>query len=144
MPVRPIPEGYHTLTPYLVVTDVPRLIDFLKSAFHAEERERMTRPDGSVMHAEVTIGDSILMMGGAQGDRAPMPACLYVYVADIDAAYARALAAGATSLREPTSQFYGDRTGGVEDPLGNQWWIATHVEDVPPDEMRRRQAQAGL
>jgi PhnB protein len=98
----------------------------------------MAHPDGTIMHAEVKIGDSIVMMGEARGDCKPMPGSLYVYVNDADATYRRALQAGATSMMEPGDQFYGDRTAGVKDPSGNQWTIATHREDVPPEELRRR------
>jgi PhnB protein len=142
MSVRPIPEGYHSITPYLTVPGVARLLDFLREAFGAEQQVRMDGPDGRVMHAEVRIGDSMLMMGEPQGDAAPMPASLYLYVPDVDSIYARALAAGAVSISEPATQFYGDRHGAVKDPCGNQWWIATHVEDVPSDEMERRAAAA--
>ena len=143
MPVQPIPEGYHTVTPYLTVPGVARLIDFLKQAFGAEEKERMMRPDGSVGHAEVRIGDSMVMMGEPSDKFPPMPATIYLYVPDTDAAYRRAIQAGASSMMEPTNQFYGDRNAGVKDPSGNLWWIATHVEDVPPEEMRRR-AEAAM
>lgn len=142
MAVKAIPEGYHTVTPYLVVPGVAGLIEFLQQAFEAEERHRMARPDGTIMHAEVRIGDSIVMMGEATGEFQPKPAMIHLYVTDVDATYRRALAAGATSVREPTDQFYGDRTGGVKDASGNQWWIATHVEDVPADEMKRRSEAA--
>jgi uncharacterized glyoxalase superfamily protein PhnB len=138
MAVKPIPDGYHSVTPYLVVHDVARLIDFLCATFEAKVTERHDLPDGRVMHAEVRIGDSTVMMGEARDPKPAMPGMLYVYVADTDAAYKRAIAAGATSLLEPTLQFYGDRNAGVKDRHGNQWWIATHVEDVPPDEMARR------
>jgi len=142
--VKPIPDGYHSVTPYVVVPGVAGLIDFLKQAFHATERERFTAPDGTVKHAEVQIGDSIVMMGEPPADgppwQKPMPAVFHVYVTDVDAAYQRALHAGGTSLREPSDQFYGDRTGGVQDRAGNQWWIATHIEDVSPEEMKRRAA----
>lgn len=138
MPVKPIPEGYHTVTPYLTVPGVARLIEFLKQAFGAEEKERMARPDGAVMHAEVRIGDSMVMLGEPSGNFSPMPAMIYLYVDDTDAAYRRALEAGATSMMEPADQFYGDRNAGVKDPSGNLWWIATHKEDVPPEEMKRR------
>ena len=138
MSVKPIPEGYHSITPYLVVPGVAKLIDFLKQAFDAKEIHRMTTPDGMVMHAEVGIGDSRVMMGEAHGQWTAMPAMLYLYVEDCDAVYKRALEAGATSVREPADQFYGDRQGGVKDPSGNQWFIGTHIEDVAPDEMERR------
>jgi uncharacterized glyoxalase superfamily protein PhnB len=139
MTVKPIPEGYHTVTPYLVVQGAAQLIDFLKQAFAAEEIQRMTRPDGSIGHAEVRIGDSRVMLGEAGGEFKPMPAMLHLYMEDADAVYQRALLAGATSLREPVDEFYGDRMAGVKDQFGNQWWIATHIEDVSPEEMVRRQ-----
>ncbi|HVX11809.1 MAG TPA: VOC family protein [Pirellulales bacterium] len=140
MPVQPVPAGYHTVTPYLVVRGVDRLIDFLKQAFGAVEIHRMSRPDGSVGHAEMKIGDSPIMMGEPMGDQPPMPAVLYVYLDDMDTVYCRALDAGATSISEPADQFYGDRHGGVKDPCGNLWWIATHIEDVSPEEIARRAA----
>jgi PhnB protein len=141
--VKPIPDGYHTVTPYLVVPRVAELIDFLKQAFGAEETFRMPRPDGAIAHAEVRIGDSMVMMGEPMGQFQPMLAMVHLYVDDADAMYKRALEAGATSVREPTDQFYGDRTAGVKDPAGNQWWIATHKEDVAPDELARR-AEAAM
>jgi uncharacterized glyoxalase superfamily protein PhnB len=141
MPVKPIPEGFHSVTPYLVVENAAKLIDFTKQVFGAEEKERMQTPDGRIMHAEVRIGDSVIMLGEPMGDQKPMPTALYLYVSDADAVYRRALAAGAVSLMEPADQFYGDRNAGVKDPAGNLWWIATHKEDVPREEMERR-AQA--
>jgi PhnB protein len=142
MTVRAIPEGYHTVTPYLVVHGVPKLLAFLADAFGAKEIHRAALPDGSVMHAEVQIGDSRVMMGEAR-DMAPIPAMLYLYVEDVDTVYARALRAGGASIAAPADQFYGDRSGGVRDACGNQWWIGTHKEDVPPDELARR-AQAAM
>jgi PhnB protein len=142
MRVRPVPEGFHTVTPYLVVAGVDKLLEFVKSAFDAKEIERHARPDGVVMHAQVRIGDSIIMMGdptGAQHEwQKPLTAALYLYVPDCDTLYQSALRAGAKSLQAPADMFYGDRHGGVEDRWGNQWWIATHKEDVSPDELRRR------
>ncbi|TMA81275.1 MAG: VOC family protein [Deltaproteobacteria bacterium] len=138
MTVRAIPEGYHTVTPYLVVEGVPKLIEFLTRAFDAKEVFRMAMSDGTIRHAEVQIGDSRVMMGEAQGPHRPIPAMLHLYVADADAVYARALRAGATSITAPADQFYGDRTGGVQDACGNQWWIATHNEDVSAEELARR------
>lgn len=138
-----IPAGYHTVTPYLIVKGAATLVDFLKKVFDGQEIERMTRPDGTIAHAEVRIGDSVVMLGEPSGEWKPMPATLNVYVKDADATYAKALQAGARSLREPTDQFYGDRQSGVTDPVGNCWWIATHVEDVSPDEMKRR-AEAAM
>lgn len=138
MAVKPIPDGYHTITPYLTVQGVPKLLDFLKQAFAAQEIGRMMRPDGTVGHAEVRIGDSVVMMGEACDEWKPMPGAMYLYVNDADAVYQHALQAGAISMMEPADQFYGDRSAGVKDPSGNQWWIATHKEDVPPEELKRR------
>lgn len=143
MAVKPIPAGYHSITPYLVVEDVARLIDFLKQAFGAAEIHRMLRPDGRVGHAEVQIGDSRMMLGAAQGQWKPMPCALYLYLENCDTVYQQAIKAGATSIMEPADQFYGDRHGGVTDPCGNQWWIATHIEDVSPEEIARRAASKG-
>jgi PhnB protein len=143
MAVKPIPEGHHSVTPYLIVPGVPRLLDFLKQAFDAQELRRSLGPNGAVMHAQVRIGDSMVMMAEPMGPWQPMPAMLYLYVPDTDAMYRRALQAGATSLQEPADMFYGDRNAGVKDPSGNFWWIATHQEDVPPDELDRR-AQAAM
>ncbi len=141
--VRPVPEGYHSVTPYLTVRGVARLSEFVKLAFDATEKGRFSGPDGSIMHAEVRIGDSMVMMGEPHGDVKPMPGMLHLYVSDVDETYRRAIAAGAKSLREPADQFYGDRSSGVEDMCGNQWWISTHVEDVSEEEMRRRMDSAG-
>jgi len=126
------------VTPYLVVEDATKLLGFLKQVFGATEKEMMKTPDGRIMHAEVKIGDSVIMMGEPTGRWKAMPAALYVYVQDTDAVYKRALDAGATSLMEPADQFYGDRNAGVQDASGNMWWIATHKEDVAPEEMERR------
>lgn len=144
MPVKPIPEGYHTVTPYLIVPDVEGQIAFLKEAFDAEERSISRDGEGHIMHAEVKIGDSVLMMGESNDNLPPMPAMLHLYLEDVDAAYERAVAAGAASLREPTDEFYGDRAGGVQDAYGNQWWLATHVEDVSEEEMVRRMAEEAV
>ncbi len=141
MAVRPIPEGHHTVTPYLVVRNVPEFIGFLEQAFGAEEVGRFAGQDGRVMHAEVRIGDSFVMMGEPTEDIKEIPAMIHLYVPDVDATYASALRAGATSLRDVTTQFYGDRAGGVQDRFGNQWWISTHVEDVSGEEMERRFAE---
>src|SRR5688572_312099 len=139
--VKPIPDGYHALTPYLIVEGVPRLLEFLERAFGAEETHRTAMPDGTVVHAEVRIDGSPLMMGEARGEFRPMPGSIYFYTRDADAAYRRALDAGAVSLMEPADQFHGDRFGGVKDPAGNHWWIATHIEDVSPEEMARREKE---
>jgi PhnB protein len=140
MAVKPVPDGFHTVTPYLVVSDAARLIAFLQQAFDGKETICTTKPDGSIGHAEVRIGDSAVMLGEAGGAWKAMPCAIYLYVPDTDAVYRRALQAGATSIMEPADQFYGDRNAGVKDPCGNLWWIATHIEDVPPEEMKRRAA----
>ncbi|MFW2387103.1 MAG: VOC family protein [Polyangiales bacterium] len=140
MSVKAIPEGFHSVTPYLLVKDGAKLIEFVESAFGAEQVERLEDPDGTVRHAQVKIGDSFVMLGTPQGE--PMPSSLYLYVPDCDAVYAQALAAGATSIMEPADQFYGDRGAGVTDPCGNLWWIGTHIEDVSHEELQRRAAEA--
>jgi PhnB protein len=140
--VKPVPEGYHTVIPYIVVPGVAKLIDFAKQAFGATEVHVSKLPDGSVMHAEIKIGDSIIMMGEGGENFKTFLAMLHLYMEDVDAVYRRAIQAGGKSLREPTDQFYGDRSGAVEDSFGNQWWIATHIEDVTPEEMERRMKAA--
>jgi len=132
----PLPGGVHSVNPYLVVDDPNGLIAFLTHVLDGREVHRSVF-EGQTTHAEVRIGDAVVMIGGAQG-RTPAPAMLYVYVDDCDAAYARAIAAGAESIMEPADMFYGDRHGGVRDRYGNSWWIATHVENVAPDELARR------
>src|SRR5919106_6712693 len=137
--VKPIPDGYHVVTPYLVVQGAEKLIDFLKRAFDAKEIERMSMPDGSIGHAEVRIDDSIIMMADAREETwKVMPSSLYLYVNDCDAAYKSALEVGAISLMEPKDEFYGDRSCGVKDPIGNHRFIATHKEDLSKDELDRR------
>jgi uncharacterized glyoxalase superfamily protein PhnB len=143
MAVNPVPEGYHSVTPYLGVDGAAKLIDFLKTAFDAKELFRHSHPDGSVWHCEVKIGDSIIMIGEPRGVWIARPCTLYLYVADCDALYNRALKAGATSLVEPADQFYGDRSAGIQDPTGNFWWIATHKEDLSPEEIQKRAAAFG-
>jgi len=141
MAVQPVPEGYHTVTPYIVARDAAAVIEFAKRAFGAQEHDAMRLPDGRVMHGDIIIGTSHVMVGQAGGENKPFPAMLYLYVPDADATYRQALAAGATSISEPTTQFYGDRHAAVGDAEGNQWWIATHVEDVSDEEMKRRAEQ---
>ena len=141
MAVKPISDGYHTVTPYLVVADAEAQIDFLKKAFGAEETFRHKDDKGRVSHAEVRVGNSMLMIGQARDQWTPKPAMFYLYVEDVDAVYKRAVEAGGKSIHEPTNQAYGDRSGGVEDSLGNQWWVATHVEDVSPEEIERRYSE---
>jgi uncharacterized glyoxalase superfamily protein PhnB len=141
MPAIPLPAGYHTVNPYLVVDGAAALIDFLCAAFGGIEHERMPAPDGRIGHAEVRVGDSIVMLTDASEQLAAQPCSHYLYVDDVDAAYAAALAAGATSLMEPADQFYGDRSGGVRDRQGNTWWLATHLQDFSPDELARLAAE---
>ena len=139
MAVKPIPEGYHTLTPYLVVRGADRTIEFLKKAFGAElSFEPMLRPDGKIMHADLKIGDSHVMISEEMDKHPAMPCMVHVYVPNVDAVYQRALASGATSTLEPVDQFYGDRSGGVKDPSGNHWYIATHKEDVGMADLKKR------
>jgi PhnB protein len=140
MPVKPVPEGYHTVTPYLTVDNAAALIDFLKRAFNASEYHVVRGPDGSVGHADLLIGDSHVMIGQSPGN--DLRAMIYMYVPDADAMYRQAIAAGGESIHEMATHFYGDRHGAVRDSFGNQWWIATHVEDVAEDELQRRAAEA--
>ena len=149
-PVKPIPDGYHTFTPYLFIQDAAAAIEFYKKAFGATERGRMAGPDGKIGHAEIQIGDSVIMISEENlrmGARSPKtlggsPVLLHLYVPDVDARFAQAVAAGAKVTRPVANQFYGDRAGGLEDPFGFAWYLATHVEDVPPNEMGKRAEEA--
>ncbi len=141
MTVKPIPDGYHTVTPYLTVRGAGQVVDFLVKAFEATLVHRMLGPDGRLSHADLMVGDSHVMIGEAREGFAPMPAALYLYVKDCDAVYRRAMAAGGQSVMEPTRMFYGDRHGGVRDSCGNLWWIATHVEDVSLQEIQHRELE---
>ena len=134
---KPIPQGFGTVTPFLRVADAAKQIDFLQKAFAAQLTFRMNGPDGSLIHAEVKIGDSMVMIGQAPPGQ-EMHSMINLYVPDTDAVYHSAIAAGASSIREPADQFYGDRSGGVRDVSGNEWWMATHIEDVSQEEMERR------
>jgi PhnB protein len=128
MKTAPKPEGYSTVSPYLVAQGAQRVIDFLKAVFDATELRRFDMPDGTILHAEVRVGDTVVMIGDAGEQWPALPSFLHVYVDDVDATYRRALAAGAPSVREP-EQKPGDpdRRGGVKDPAGNTWWIATQM-----------------
>jgi uncharacterized glyoxalase superfamily protein PhnB len=143
MSVQPIPEGFHTVTPLLSAKGAARLVDFLRDAFGAEERYRLSSDDGSIMHTELRVGDSILMLGEAMEGFPPMSAALYLYVPDVDATYRAALDAGGESLEGPNNQFWGDRVASIRDFAGNKWWIATHVEDVDSEELARRAHSQG-
>ena len=149
-PVKPIPDGYRSVTPYLYIDGAVAAIDYYKKAFGATEVLRMPNPDGRIAHAEIRIGDSIVMLadeseqikafspkhyGGAPGS-------ILLYVEDVDAVFNRAVEAGAKVERPLADQFYGDRTGGIEDPFGHHWYIATHVRDVSPEEMKEAMAGA--
>lgn len=137
--VRPIPKGYHAITPSLSQANAAQTIDFCKKAFGAKVRMRLDGPGGKVMHAEIEIGDSVLMLNDAMQEPA-QPAGLFLYVPDVDKTFARAVKAGATVVMPPQNMFWGDRFARVQDPSGNKWGIATHVEDVTPREMKKRAA----
>lgn len=141
MTIKAIPKGYHSVTPYLVVDDVKGLMAFYQRAFDAQLIESLANGSGEVMHAEIRIGNSMVMMGAAREGFAAMRAAMYLYVEDTDKVYQQALNAGAGSLMPPADQFYGDRNAGVQDPAGNSWWIATHIEDVSPAELQLRAAE---
>ncbi len=151
MAVEPIPSGYHSVTPYIIVDGAVEAIEFYKTAFGAEELMRMPVADGRVLHAEIRIGDSPVMLAdefpdmGAKGPKAfgGSPTSLMIYVEDVDAVFGRALEAGGTEVRAVQDQFYGDRSGTLRDPFGHQWTITTHIEDVSEDELQRRKAEAG-
>ena len=144
--VKPIPDGYHTATPYLIIDGAARALEFYKQAFGATELMRMPGPNGQVMHAEIRIGDSPIMLADEapeMGYRGPQAyggtsVSLMLYVENVDAAFERAVAAGAKVLRPLQNQFYGDRSGTVSDPFGHVWTLASHVEDVSPEEIDAR------
>jgi PhnB protein len=144
--VKPIPEGYHSITPYLFIKGAAAAIEFYKKVFGATERMRMPGPDGRIMHAELKIGDSVVMLSDENpqmGALSPQTiggtgSGVNVYVADVDAATAKAVDLGAQLVRPVKDQFYGDRSGSIIDPFGHLWSVATHVEDVAPEEMQRR------
>jgi PhnB protein len=148
MAVKPIPEGYHTVTPYLIVKGAAQALDFYRRAWGAKESVRMPGPEGKIMHAEIQIGDSKLMLADEfpeMGAVSPQtiggtPVGICLYVENVDALYQQAVAAGAKVERPLQNQFYGDRSATLSDPYGHKWTIATHVEDVPPQEMERRMA----
>lgn len=146
MPVQPIPDGYHTVTPYLIIQGAARAIEFYKKAFGATEVLRLEGPGGSIGHAEIQIDDSRIMLADEHpqmGHRGPQalggtPVSFMIYVKNVDARFAKAVAAGAKVTRPVVDQFYGDRSGTLTDPFGHVWTIGTHTEDVPPDEINRR------
>jgi PhnB protein len=144
----PIPEDYPRVTPYLIVDGADAAIEFYSSVLGAQERVRMAGPDGKIGHAELSIGDSVIMLADEHLEmdiRGPRtvggtPVIVHVYVEDSDSVFERAIQAGAKSLRPVEDKFYGDRSGQFEDPFGHRWDVATHVEDVPPEEMSKRAA----
>lgn len=148
--VKPIPDGYAHVTPYLIVDGAGEAIEFYRSVLGATERMRMPAPDGKIGHAELQIGDSVIMLADevpemdARGPRTVggSPVSLLVYVEDVDSVFDRAVQAGAKALRPVEDKFYGDRSGSFEDPFGHRWDVASHVEDVPPAEMAERAAAA--
>jgi PhnB protein len=150
MAVKPIPEGYTTLSPSLIVDGATEAIDFYKQAFGATERGIMQGPDGKIAHAELQIGDSVLMLSDPypmQNAKSPKElggttVSIFMYVEDVDAAFKNAIDAGATSTMEPDDMFWGDRFGSFSDPYGHAWAIATHIEDLSEDEMRERGQKA--
>jgi len=137
--VQPVPAGYQALIPYFAVADASGLLEFVKAAFGAVPGETVRGPDGAIRHAEARIRDCVLMIGQSAASR---PNTTYMYVPDVDASYRRAMSApgAGKSLREPTTEYYGDRSAGMEDAWGNQWWLATHVEDLSSEELERRAA----
>ena len=141
MSVQPIPAGYHTITPYISVPGAAELLEFLKKVFAAEEKEKVLTPGNTIAHAEVVIGDSRLMLCDVMGECGPRTGAFYLYQENVDATYRRALEAGATSTLEPTNQFWGDRMATVKDRFGNEWQLATRVEEVAPEELQRRLAE---
>jgi PhnB protein len=148
--VKPIPDGYPRLTPYLIVDGAARAIEFYSSVLGAEERFRMPGSEGGIGHAELQLGDSVLMLADENTEMTALgpksiggtPVSLHVYVEDSDAVFARAIEAGARELRPVEDRFYGDRSGAFEDPFGHRWDVSTHVEDVPPEEMSKRMTEA--
>jgi PhnB protein len=151
MAVKPIPDGYPRVSPYLVVDGAQKAIEFYSTVLGATERMRMPGPDGRIGHAELQVGDSVIMLAdefpdmGAKGPSAygGSPVSISVYVEDVDATFDKATGAGATVVRPLENQFYGDRSATFDDPFGHRWTIATHVEDVSPEEMGRRAAEMG-
>jgi PhnB protein len=139
--VKAIPEGFHSVTPFLVVDGAEKLMDFIVKAFGGEIMANFKLDDGKIMHATVKIGDSQIMITDAMENMPAMPCMLYLYVEDVDAVYKQALAAKGVSLREPTDEFYGDRSAGIKDAWNNQWWIATHQEELSVEEIKRRQEE---
>lgn len=135
---KPVPEGFHTVTPFIVVNGAEKFIDLVKKAFGAEVTFLTKSDEGHVRHATIRIGNSMIMVADADERSEPTRSTLYLYVEDVDSVYKQAVNAGTTSLREPTDEFYGDRSSGVRDAWGNQWWIGTHIEDVSDDELKRR------
>jgi PhnB protein len=147
--VNPIPQGYHTVTPSLMVRGADQALDFYKKAFNAEETLRMPGPDGKIMHAEFRIGDSVLMLGEempSMGGKSPQalggsPVSFFIYLENVDQAWQRAISAGAKQVMPLADMFWGDRAGCVDDPFGHHWWLAQHIADLTPEEIKRGQEE---
>lgn len=150
MSAKAIPEGHHAVTPYLCIKGAARALEFYKKAFDATELMRLAQPDGRIGHSEIRVGDSVIMLSDEfpeMGARSPetiggSPVAIHLYVEDVDTVFKQAVAAGAKVKRPVADQFYGDRMGGVEDPFGYTWWIATHKEDLSSEEIQKRAAAA--
>ena len=151
--VKPVPEGYHTVTPYLVVKDAKRALEYYRKAFGAETKMSMPTPDGRIMHAEVRIGDSMIFVSDELLDMAPkikapestggtVTGSIFLYVPDVDVVFKRAVDAGASVIMPVTDMFWGDRAGQVSDPFGHRWWLATHKQDLTPEQIRQGAQQA--
>jgi len=139
MAAKPIPDGYHSVTPYLTVRGAAKIIEFLKQAFGAKlSHEPIKRPDGTLMHAQVIIGDSRIMIAEENEMAKATTSTMYLYVPNVDSVFKQAVKAGGQTIMEPMDMFYGDRSGGVKDASGNSWFIATHKEDVSPQELQKR------
>jgi PhnB protein len=136
--VRAVPEGLHTVTPYLMVNNAQGLIEFIKNAFDGKVTFVQKRDDDKIMHSTMSIGDSTVMISDTLEGMEAKTSMMFLYLEDVDSVFSRAMQAKATSVREPVTEFYGDRAGAVKDQWGNTWWIATHVEDVDPEELQRR------
>lgn len=143
MAVKPVPDGYNTVSPFMIVDGARTVLEFLKNTFDAEIRSLTEGPAGEggsrpIMNAEVRVGSSMVMLADARENVPPQPTMLYVYVEDVDGVHKKALSAGGEEIMPPTDMFYGDRHGGVMDPAGNTWWIASHIEDLSNEELQRR------
>ncbi len=141
MSINPIPERYKNVIPYLICNNTDKVIEFCQKVFDAKLTDITKRDDGKIVHATIHIRDSAVMLSEFSEKYPPFPAMMYIYVEDVDSVYKKGIDAGGISLREPTDEFYGDRSCGLKDTSGNQWWIASHIEDVSNEEIERRQRE---